>query len=208
MGFYGDHILPLVTHYAMRHRDLVPYRRRALAQAHGRVLEIGIGSGLNLPYYGSQVETVIGLEPGARLLQMAQRTAAELNAPLVPMLGSAESMPLHSKSIDTVVSTWTLCSIPDAPRALKEVRRVLKPGGSFLFVEHGAAPDPDVRKWQNRLTPVWKCLGGGCHLNRRIDALVKDAGFELPRLDTAYAAGAPRFLAWFYEGTAVNGRRA
>jgi ubiquinone/menaquinone biosynthesis C-methylase UbiE len=208
MGFYDNHILPCVTHYAMRHRDLVPYRRRALAQASGRVLEIGIGSGLNLPYYGSQVQTVIGLEPGARLLEMAQRSAAQLDAPLVPLLGSAESMPLDSQSVDTVVSTWTLCSIPNVALALREARRVLKPGGCFLFVEHGAAPDPDVRKWQDRLTPVWKYLGGGCHLNRHIDALVKDAGFELPRLDTAYAAGAPRFVAWFYEGAAVNGLRA
>jgi ubiquinone/menaquinone biosynthesis C-methylase UbiE len=202
VGFYDNHILPLVTHYSMGHRDLVPYRRRLLAQARGRVLEIGVGSGLNLPYYGSDVQTIIGLDPGARLLEMAQRTADKADAPLSPMLGSAESMPLDSQSIDTVVSTWTLCSIPDVSRALREVRRVLKPGGLFLFVEHGASPDPGVRKWQNRMTPVWKYLGGGCHLNRHIGTLIKSAGFEVPRMQTFYAEGAPRFIAYFYEGAA------
>jgi ubiquinone/menaquinone biosynthesis C-methylase UbiE len=120
------------------------------------------------------------------------------------MLASAESVPLESQSVETVVSTWTLCSIPNVAQSLREIRRVLKTGGCFLFVEHGAAPDPNVRKWQSRLTPIWSYLGGGCHLNRQIGAMIRSAEFESPRIDTYYADGAPRFIGYFYEGSATN----
>jgi ubiquinone/menaquinone biosynthesis C-methylase UbiE len=202
MSFYSDHILPHVINLAMRNRELHPYRERVLSQAHGRVLEIGIGSGLNLPLYGPRVDTILGLDPAARLLRMAQDAANRSKIPVTLITGSAQAMPVDSGSIDTLVTTWTLCSIPDAGAALQEMRRVLTPSGQLLFVEHGSAPEEGVRKWQDRLTPVWKKVGGGCHLNRPIRALIESAGFKMIRLDAGYARG-PRPLAYFYEGCAA-----
>ena len=202
MSFYNDHILPHVINLAMRNRELKSYRERVVSQARGRVLEIGIGSGLNLPLYGPNVDTILGLDPAARLLQMAQDEAIRSKIAVTLITGSAQAIPIDRGSIDTLVTTWTLCSIPDALAALREMRRVLAPNGRLLFVEHGLAPEENVRKWQNRLTPVWKRIGGGCHLNRPIRALVEDAGFRMIRLDTGYAKG-PRPLAFFYEGCAA-----
>jgi ubiquinone/menaquinone biosynthesis C-methylase UbiE len=204
MSFYNDRILPHVIDFAMRNRELGPYRERVLSQAQGRVLEIGIGSGLNLPLYGPRVNAILGLDPAARLIAMAQEAANRSKIPVTLITGSAQAIPIDRGSIDTVVTTWTLCSIPDAGAALQEMRRVLKPSGRLLFVEHGSAPDESVRKWQNRLTPVWKRIGGGCHLNRPIRALIEDAGFRMNRLDTGYARG-PRPMTFFYEGCATLG---
>jgi len=202
MSFYDDYILPHLINLAMRNRELLPYRERVLSSARGRVLEIGIGSGLNLPFYASRIDEILGLEPAARLVAMAQLAAGRFKAPVTVITGSAEAIPIDDDSIDTVVSTWTLCSIPDAVGALREMRRVLKPGGQLLFVEHGLAPEESVCKWQNRLTPVWKRIGGGCHLNRPIRALIESAGFGIVRLDTGYAKG-PRPMTFFYEGCAT-----
>jgi ubiquinone/menaquinone biosynthesis C-methylase UbiE len=202
MGFYDDRILPHVINLAMSSRELLPYRKRALSSARGRVLEIGIGSGLNLPFYGPQVEEILGLDPVPRLIAMARSGAGHLQIPVTFINGSAEAMPIDGQSIDTVVTTWTLCSIPNTAQALREMRRVLKPGGQLLFVEHGLAPEESVQKWQNRLTPIWKRIGGGCHLNRPIGALIESAGFLIKRLDTGYATG-PRPMAFFYEGSAA-----
>jgi ubiquinone/menaquinone biosynthesis C-methylase UbiE len=202
MHFYSDHILPHLINFAMRNRELRPYRERALSEAHGRVLEIGIGSALNLPFYGSRVDEILGIDPAPRLIRMAREAADRSRIPVTLMTGSAEAMPIDRGSIDTVVTTWTLCSIPDAGAALREMRRVLKAGGRLLFVEHGLAPEEDVRSWQNRLNPVWKRIGGGCHLNRPIRALIEEAGFRIIRLDTGYADG-PRPMAFFYEGSAA-----
>ena len=203
MPFYNDHILPHVINLAMRNRELTPYRQRAISQARGRVLEIGIGSGLNLPLYGSRVNTILGLDPAARLIAMARDAANRSAIPVTLITGSAQAIPIDRGSIDTLVTTWTLCSIPDAGAALQEMRRVLKPSGQLLFVEHGSAPEENVRKWQNRLTPVWKRIGGGCHLNRPIRALIESAGFRIIRLDTGYAKG-PRPMTFFYEGCAAS----
>jgi ubiquinone/menaquinone biosynthesis C-methylase UbiE len=202
MGFYNERILPHVINLAMRNRELLSYRRRVVSQARGRVLEIGIGSGLNLPWYGPRVDTLIGLDPVAPLIDMAREGADRCKIPVSFINGSAQSMPIDRASIDTIVTTWTLCSIPDAAAALQEMRRVLKSDGRLLFVEHGSAPEPNVRKWQNRLTPIWKRIGGGCHLNRPIRTFIEDAGFRIVQLDTSYAPG-PRPLAFFYEGCAV-----
>ena len=202
MSFYNDRVLPHVINLAMRNRELGPYRERVVSRAYGRVLEIGIGSGLNLPLYGPRVDTILGIDPAARLITMSQEAANKCKIPVTLMTGSAQAMPLDRDSIDTVVTTWTLCSIADAVAALQEMRRVLKPGGQLLFVEHGRAPEENVRKWQDRLTPVWKRIGGGCHLNRPIRALVEDAGFRITRLDTGYAKG-PRPMTFFYEGCAA-----
>jgi len=201
MSFYQDRILPHLIHLAMRSRYLVPYRERIISEAEGRVLEIGIGSGLNLPFYRPQAREILGLEPSPRFVAMAQRTARESPRPVNFIEGSAEAIPLDAGTIDTVVTTWTLCSIPQAIQALGEMRRVLKPGGQLLFIEHGLAPEANVRKWQHRLTPVWKRIGGGCHLNRPIRTLIESAGFGIARIETGYAPG-PKPMTFIYEGCA------
>ena len=202
--FYNKYILPHVINLAMRNREFDPYRRRVVSQARGRVLEIGIGSGLNLPLYGAAIDEILGLDPVPRLIDMAQEAANRSKIPVTLITASAQAMPIDAASIDTLVMTWTLCSIPDAAAALQEMRRVLKPNGQLLFVEHGSAPEAGVRKWQDRLTPLWKRIGGGCHLNRPIRSLIEEAGFKMIRLDTGYADG-PRPMAFFYEGCAVPG---
>jgi ubiquinone/menaquinone biosynthesis C-methylase UbiE len=201
VSFYNDRILPHVINLAMRNRELKSYRERVVSQAYGRVLEIGIGSGLNLAFYGARVDTILGLDPATRLLEMAQDAANLSKIPVTLITGSAQDIPIDRGSIDTLVTTWTLCSIPDAAAALEEMRRVLKPDGRLLFVEHGSAPEESVRKWQNRLNPLWKKIGGGCHLNRPIRALIEGAGFRMIRLETGYANG-PKPMAYFYEGSA------
>lgn len=201
MGFYDERVVPHLINWAMRNRHLHPYRERLLSQARGRVLEIGIGSGINLPLYQDPALEVVGLEPGARLVQMARGAARTSRIPVHIIAGSAEHIPLEDSSIDTVVTTWTLCSIPDAPRALAEMRRVLQPGGRLLFVEHGLAPQERVRRWQNRLTPAWRALAGGCHLNRPIRALVENAGFRIEEMQTGYLPG-PKPMTFLYEGHA------
>jgi ubiquinone/menaquinone biosynthesis C-methylase UbiE len=201
MGFYNDVLLPQLCHLSLRSRHLVPHRKRAVASAEGRVLEIGIGSGLNLPFYPAGVGQIVGLEPSPGLLAMARRAASKSGAPVTLVEGSAEAIPLDSESIDTVVTTWTLCSIPRVGVALGEVRRVLKPGGRLLFLEHGLAPDEGVRKWQNWITPAWSRLSGGCHVNRPIQALIEAAGFRLDRLETGYMPGL-KPLAFHYQGAA------
>lgn len=151
MGFYQDQIVPSLINLAMRQRNLAAYRGRVVPAAEGRVLEIGIGSGINLPFYSANVRQVIGLDPSPKLLAMARRARGGSSRDLELIEGSAEAIPLDGATADTVVMTWTLCSIPAARDALHEMRRVLKPGGRLLFVEHGQAPDPNVRWWQDRL---------------------------------------------------------
>ena len=204
MGFYGDVVIPKLCAMAMRNERLVPYRRRVVGAAEGRVLEIGIGSGMNLPYYGAAVREVVGIEPSARLREMTRQAATGASVAVSLIEGSAEAMPLDAMSFDTVLTSWTLCSIADARRALGEMRRVLKPGGRLLFVEHGMAPDRGVLWWQDVLTPAWSRLSGGCHLNRPIRALVEGAGFRCERLDTGYMPG-PRPMTFMYEGSARPG---
>lgn len=201
MGFYQNKVVPLLINLAMRQRKLVAYRNRVVSAAEGRVLEIGVGSGLNLPFYSQKVERVLGLDPSPKLLAMARGNLHPELSPVEFVEGSAEVIPLEDRSIDTVVTTWTLCSIPDAERALREVRRVLKPSGRLLFVEHGRAPDPNVVWWQDRLTPTWKRLGGGCHLNRAIAMLIEGAGFQFDRFETGYIGG-PKPMTFMYEGSA------
>jgi ubiquinone/menaquinone biosynthesis C-methylase UbiE len=201
MGFYQDQIVPLLINLTVRRRDLATYRSRLVPAAAGRVLEIGIGSGLNLPFYSRNVERLIGLDPSPKLLSMVRRNLRP-DAPSVELIeASAEAIPLENNSVDTVVTTWTLCSIPDAGCALREMHRVLRPVGQLLFIEHGRAPEPNVRWWQDRLTPAWKRIGGGCHLNRAIQGLIEDAGFRFERLETGYMRG-PKPLAFMYEGSA------
>jgi ubiquinone/menaquinone biosynthesis C-methylase UbiE len=201
MGIYARYVLPHLTHLAMRQSQLRPYRERAVGRARGRVLEIGIGSGLNLPLYGPAVEQVIGVDISPELLAIAERAAAATPGNIRLLDGSAERLPLDDRSVDTVVVTWALCSIPDPVAALKEVRRVLRPGGSLRFVEHGRSPDLGIAKWQDRLTPLWARCSGGCHLNRKTDDLMRSAGLNITELTTGYARG-PRPMTFMYEGRA------
>ena len=202
MAFYEEYILPHLVNLTMRNRNLKPYRERVISAAQGRVLEIGVGSGLNLPLYPAQVREVVALEPSPRLLAMSRRLASGLSLPVKFIQGSAEIIPLNAGSIDTVVTTWTLCTIPAVIEALREMRRVLGPNGQLLFVEHGLAPDNNVRKWQDWLTPAWKRIGGGCHLNRPIRAIVEDAGFAIQQIETGYMKG-PKPMTFLYEGRAT-----
>jgi len=201
MGFYAEVILPRLCDFAMRNQRLLPYRERVIGAAEGRVLEIGLGSGRNLPLYRTPAREILGLEPSPQLIAMAKHGAPASSIPATFIEGSAESIPLDDNSIDTVVTTWTLCTIPHAEVALGEMYRVLKPGGRLLFVEHGLAPDKSVRKWQNLLTPAWKSVSGGCHLNRPIASMIEGAGFRFDRLETGYMPG-PRLMTFFYEGSA------
>jgi ubiquinone/menaquinone biosynthesis C-methylase UbiE len=198
MGLYQDRVLPFVIELAMSNRLLAEYRQRTISAARGSVLEIGIGSGLNLPRYNEEVAGVCGIDPSAGLLTRATRQGI---SKAVLVRGSAEVLPFPNGVFDTVVTTWTLCSIPDVLSALREMQRVLRPDGRMLFVEHGLAPDRVVARWQNRLNPCWKCLGGGCHLNRKIDDLIAASGFGIERLDTGYIRGRNP-LTYMYEGVA------
>jgi ubiquinone/menaquinone biosynthesis C-methylase UbiE len=189
MGCYQNYVVPWVTHLSMRQTQLVPYRSRVVANATGRVLEVGIGSGLNLPFYSQSVNEIVGLDPSPRLLEIADKAARQSSLPVELIEGTAEAIPIEAASIDTVLTTWTMCSIPDVDKALEEMRRVLKPNGRLLFVEHGLAPEPRVAWWQDRLTLVWTHLSGGCHLNRAIEDVIKRTGFSIEWLDKGYLRG-------------------
>lgn len=199
MGIYQEHIVPHLVNLATRNRQLAPYRERTIRLAEGRVLEIGVGSGFNLPLYTDRATEILGLDPHPKLLAMASAKPRSVPSKLIE--GSAESIPLNDHSVDTVVSTWSLCTIPNVAAALAEIRRVIKRDGHLLFVEHGLAPEERVRKWQDQLTPLWKRAAGGCHLNRPIASLVEGAGFRILKMDTGYMPG-PRPMTFTYEGSA------
>lgn len=199
MGFYRDHIVPHLVNLSMWNRELARYRERIVSQAEGRVLEIGVGSGANLPFYTDRAKEVLGIEPHPKLLKMASGKSGR--APTKLIEASAESIPLDASSVDTVVTTWTLCTIPNVAKALAEMKRVLKPDGRLLFVEHGLSPDEGVRKWQNRLDPVWRKIAGGCHLSRPIADLVDAAGFRISQIEKGYMRG-PKPMTFMYEGSA------
>jgi ubiquinone/menaquinone biosynthesis C-methylase UbiE len=201
MGFYSDIILPRLCDLAMRNKQLLPFRERVIGAAEGRVLEIGVGSGMNLPFYRPPVRELVALEPASKLVTMARSASRATSLPVSFLEASAEAIPLDDHCVDTIVTTWTLCSIPQAATALAEMRRVLRPPGKLLFVEHGLAPDAGVRWWQDRLTPAWRCFCGGCHLNRPIRSMIEGAGFRIDRIETGYIPG-PKPMTFMYEGSA------
>ena len=205
MGFYAKYILPRLVDVAMRNKETARLRAEWIPRARGEVLEVGVGSGLNLPFYSADVRRIHGVDPSAELQRMARKKFAGGHVKVDFLLQSAEDpMPIPDASIDTVVVTWSLCSIPNPGKALQEMRRVLRPDGRLIFVEHGRAPDAGVAVWQDRLTPVWKRIGGGCHLNRKIDEIIMAAGFQITELRTFYTPG-PRPMTYTYQGIARGG---
>jgi SAM-dependent methyltransferase len=201
MGLYARLLLPRLTDLGMRGPRVAAERAWLIPRAAGRVLEVGVGSGLNLRYYEPSVTSVLAVDPSPALWRLATPRLAGARVPVRFVAASAEALPQRAASVDSVVLTWTLCTIPDPAAALAEIRRVLVPGGRLLFVEHGRAPDASVRRWQERLTPVWRRVAGGCHLDRPIDQLIGGAGLSLDELEARYV-GRPRFGTFFYRGEA------
>lgn len=202
MSLYRRHVVPRLIALTMRHKELRPIRERIVGAAEGRVLEIGAGSGLNLPLYPTRIRSVIAVEPSPYLCRLAARQARLATVPIEIIESAAEALPLENDSVDAVVTTWTMCSIADIGRALVEARRVLRPGGVLLFVEHGLAPEAKVRRWQDRIDPLWSQVAGGCHLNRPIDRLIRQAGFRVEQLHTFRLSGPPTHT-FMYEGRAT-----
>ena len=190
MGLYSKYVLPRVVHFTCGQKPAMKQREKIIPLAQGRVLEIGIGSGLNIPYYDArQVSHLWGLDPSREMWAIAKRNAEEHHLDAEFIESGAESIPIDDDSADTVVVTYTRCTIPDVAEALAEVKRVLKPQGRLLFCEHGEAPDPGVRQWQERMSPLWKWVGGGCHLDRPIPRLLEESGFRCDELQTMYIPG-------------------
>jgi len=205
MGLYTSYVLPRVVHFTCGLKPNMRQREKVVPRARGRVLEVGIGSGLNLPFYDStKVSKVWGLDPSPEMTRMAERTARSLPFEVEFVGLPGDEIPLEDQSVDTVVVTYTLCTIPETTPALRQMKRVLRPGGELIFCEHGAAPDASVRRWQDRLNPIWKRLGGGCNLNRPIPALIEAGGFRIKSLETQYLPGW-RPGSFNYWGTAVAG---
>ncbi len=203
MGFYEDQVVPRFTDLVMSRGELTPIRARVVASLEGEVLEVGFGSGLNVPHYPSTVNRVQAVDPATIGRKLAAGRVASSSVPVEFVDLDGQSLSLRSASVDHVLTTWTLCSIPDVDRALSEIRRVLRPGGWFHFVEHGRSPDSTVAGWQDRLTPFQRRLAGGCHLNRPIDQLVVNSGLELVRLQNYYTKG-PRAFGYMFEGVATK----
>jgi len=200
MGIYEKYFLPKLLNLAMKAPAMKALRKRLVPLAEGKVLEVGIGSGLNLPFYNKSVH-VTGLDPSLELQGYA-REVADHESVDVDFIGlSGEEIPENNNSFDTVVMTWTLCTIPDPRKALSEIRRVLKPGGKVIFAEHGEAPDINIATWQARVNPVWNVIAGGCHLNRRIESLYEGSGFSFDQIEKGYLKG-PRIATYNLRGIA------
>lgn len=201
MSVYEKWILPRLTDLVMRNAEATRYRAGIVPLARGTVLEVGAGSGLNFQFYGNGVERLYALDPSEELQSMARKRAPGAAMPIEFLLHSGEEVPLDDQTCDTVVTTWTLCTIPDPVKALTEMKRVLKPGGTLLFAEHGVAPEASVRAWQERLNPLWRRITGGCNLNRSVAKLMDAAGFNIVDLQQEYAKGL-RPMSYIYSGRA------
>lgn len=206
MGFYENHILPKLINFACGMKAIQRQRAKVVPLAEGRILEVGMGSGLNLPFYNpAKVERVIGLDPADAMMSYARKKAAGLPFEVEYLALEGEHIPLDKGSVDTVLVTYTLCTIPDVLAALDGMRRVLRRDGRLIFCEHGKAPDPSVRRWQRRINPVWRKAFGGCNLDRDIPDLLAKTGFAIDRIDTGYLPRAPKFAAYNYWGVARPG---
>ena len=205
MGFYDRHILPFMLNSAMGAKPITYQRKKVVPRAEGRVLEIGFGAGHNLPFYDtSKVTHLWALEPSLEYRAKAAQRVAQSSIPIEFLDLPGEQIPLDDDSADTILITYTLCTIPDVRAALQQMRRVLKPNGRMIFCEHGKAPDANVEKWQHRIEPVWKKISGGCHLARPIPWLVNEAGFKMGDMETMYLPGTPRWAGFNYWGSATK----
>jgi ubiquinone/menaquinone biosynthesis C-methylase UbiE len=204
MGFYCDHIFPRLMEWVMAGEEFLHLRSELLASTHGEVLELGIGTGLNLPHYPETVTELHAVDPAQLLPKTVAARSGRLAFPVHIQRGTAEALPHVDQSFDNVVSTWTLCTIPDPVLALKEVGRVLKPEGTFLFLEHGRSNDQKIAIWQDRLNPVQNVIGCGCHLNRHIDQLIMQAGLTVTRLDRFAMETVPKLGGEMYRGLAIR----
>lgn len=201
-NLYEKFLLPKITHWVCQSNPNMKQRAKVVPGAHGRVLEIGVGSGLNLRYYNaSQVECLYALDPSEEMWAIAKKAMPSNPMDAEFIKGYADKIPLEANSIDTVVTTYTLCSIADLASTFTELRRVLHPDGDLIFCEHGIAPDASVRRWQNFINPLWRRLAGGCQLNRNIPTLLKDGGFHVDKLETMYIPG-PRWASFNFWGVA------
>ena len=190
MGIYEKYLMPKLVHFTCGLKPTMKQREKVVPLAEGRVLEVGIGSGLNIPFYKAhKVKHLWGLDPSPEMWSIARKNAARHHIDVEFIQSGAEAIPLDNNSADTVMMTYTMCTIPEVRSALDEIRRVLKPGGKLVFCEHGLAPDKDVQRWQNRLNPAWKMLGGGCNLNRPIPQLLQQSGFKSTDMQTMYIPG-------------------
>ena len=204
MGFYERYICPHISKVVNQGKALQPMRHRVVARAHGVVLEIGVGTGSNFPHFDpTKVTKLYALEPAPGMLKLARREAEGRPFPIEFLDLPGERIPLADHSVDTVLTTFTLCTIPEVVTALQGMARVLRPDGTLVFCEHGEAPDANVQRWQTRLEPVHGFIFPGCHLTRRIPDLIERGGLKIHRLEQAYAAGLPRFMGYFYEGVAT-----
>ena len=205
MGFYSHFVLPRLLNAAMGTKPIRYQRKKVVPRAEGRVLEVGFGAGHNLPYYdASKVSHIWALEPAKEMRDRARENVAASPIPLEFLDLPGEQIPLENEAADTVLITYTLCTIPDVMAALGQMLRVLKSSGRMIFCEHGEAPDEDVRKWQRRLTPAWKVIGGGCHVGRPIPKMIADGGFRIDDMQTMYLPGTPRFAGFNYWGGATK----
>lgn len=205
MGFYENYILPGMIDVACGAGPILKQRAKVVPLAEGRVLEVGMGSAINIPFYDpARIEMVWGLEPSEGMRRKAAPRIAKAPFPIEWLGFPGEEIPLDDNSADTVLLTFTLCTIPDFAKALEQMRRVLKPDGRLLFAEHGEAPDESVRKWQNRINPIWKRIAGGCNVNRQIPKLIEDGGFKIEDVDSMYLPQTPRFAAFQYWGVATQ----
>ncbi|MEK7793627.1 MAG: class I SAM-dependent methyltransferase [Candidatus Hydrogenedentota bacterium] len=201
MGFYGKYIFPKIVDRVMDMEDMRVARDKTLAGVTGDIFEIGFGTGLNLEHYPQHVRKITTADVNPGMAKAAKRRITASNIEVDNRVLNGESLPFDDASFDSVVCTWTLCSIQRADKALAELRRVLRPRGRFFFIEHGLSDDPKIRKWQHRLTPYWKILGDGCHLDRDAGALLRDNGFALAKLENFYMDG-PKFATYMYQGIA------
>ena len=203
MSLYQKYILPKLLNLAMKAPAMSKLRSELIPLAKGKVLEIGLGSGLNIPHY-DEISELIALEPSEELLALVQENSGEPKFPTEMLKASAEDIPLDSNTFDTVVMTWTLCSVTDPISALSEIKRVIKPGGKVIFAEHGQSPDENIRRWQRRINPVWSRIAGGCQLNREIEILYESSGFKFKSIERGYIEG-PKFATYNYRGIATLG---
>jgi SAM-dependent methyltransferase len=205
MGFYDRYIVPPLIGLACGAKPIRKQREKVVPRAEGVVLELGFGGGLNLPFYDrSKVRKLFALEPAPGMLARARKVASASDLPVEILAETAETLSLPAASVDTVLVTYSLCTIPDAIAALQGARRALRPGGRLLFCEHGRAPDEAVRRTQSGIEPVWKVIGGGCHLTRDIPSIVSGGGFEIEKLETMYLPGTPRWAGFNYWGAATS----